>query len=169
MIILLLMPVWYQMLLNCWSTLVLWLRFSAVVMGVLGELVRWGFVLSESSATEIQPWAELWSVLFSRNKTRKTFSMSSKRSFFSVCLSSSVFVSPHSASLLYLPFPPKSVFHHQVEDVSKDILIFLPVDCTGSERLGFFFQRCTFRFYLWSVIIYVNLSFHLHHGHFPPV
>lgn len=45
----------------------LWLRFSAVVIGVLGEMDRWRFVLSESSTIEIQPWSGLWSFLFSWN------------------------------------------------------------------------------------------------------
>lgn len=66
------------------------------------------------------------------------------------------------------PFSPKSVFQYQVEGVSKAILIFLPVDCTGWKTVKDFFSALTFPFYLWSVIIYFNLSFHLHHGHFPP-
>lgn len=125
----------------------LWLRFSAVVIGVLGELVSWGLVLSESSATGIQPWSGLWSFLLSWNWMWETFFMSSKTSLFSVCLCSSVFTSPHSSSLLCLPVPPKSFFQHQVEGVSKAILIFIPVDCTGRRTVkDFFFQRCNLPF-----------------------
>lgn len=52
----------------------------------------------------------------------------------------SVFTS-RSFSVLCLPYSPKSVFHYQVEDASKGILIFLPVDCMGWKTLeGFFFM-----------------------------
>lgn len=42
----------------------------------------------------------------------------------------SVFVSS-SSSVFCLPCLPKSVFHYQVEDASKGISSFLPVDCMG--------------------------------------
>lgn len=66
-----------------------------------------------------------------------------KTSLFSVCQSS------HLLILLFFfvyPFSPKSVFQYQVEGVSKAILIFLPVDCTGWKSVKDFFQRCNLPF-----------------------
>lgn len=66
--------------------------------------------------------------------------MSSKTSSFSVCLCSSVCTSPHSSSLLCLPFFTQKCLSVQVEGVSKAILIILPVDCTGWKTVKDFFS-----------------------------
>lgn len=89
--------------------------------------------------------------------------------FFIFCLS--VFLRLHIFLLFFVYLiHPTNVFHEQVEDVSKDILIFLPVDCLGWKTLR---ERLVFcqhlRFLFMACHYLIQLFIPLHHCHFSSV
>lgn len=148
----------------------LWLRFSAVVIGVLGERSAGGRYPLKAAPLESNLEVDFDRSCSLETGCGKHFSCPPKHLYFQfVCVPQSLHL-PILLLFFVYPFHPKVSFSTRWKVWVKPYW--------SSSRLTvrawklwktFFFSAATFPSYLWSVIIYFNLSSHLHHGHFPTV
>lgn len=111
----------------------------AVVRNVVRKLLRGFSLWKQCHRIPTLSWILIacwWLLLFSwKWMVENIFQVLQNTVFiFCFCLCFSVFTSS-SSFILCLPYSLKPAFHYQVEDVSKGILIFLPVDCMGWKTL----------------------------------